>query len=210
VTRAAPEHAGRILGAVLAGGASARFGTPKWQADLEGRTLGARAVAALAPNTARVVVVGADPALRALGVEVRADLDAGMGPLGGLRTALCWARELSLEAVVLLGCDLPLVGAAVVRALVDAWDDQEVVTPFGPRGPEPLCALYAAGVLPAVEASLASRELALHRLIERARAGCLPLDAARSAAGLEDPFLNVNTPEDLARAAALLARGGVD
>jgi molybdopterin-guanine dinucleotide biosynthesis protein A len=81
----------RVLGIVLAGGASARFGSPKWSAELAGRSLGARAVAALEPNTARVGVVANDPSLRALGVEVRADLEPGKGPLGALHTALAWA-----------------------------------------------------------------------------------------------------------------------
>jgi molybdopterin-guanine dinucleotide biosynthesis protein A len=62
-------------------------------------------------------------------------------------------------------------------------------------------------MLPAVEAALSSGELALHRLTEGARVRRCSLDTARAVSGLEEPFLNVNTPQELARAAAALARG---
>jgi molybdenum cofactor guanylyltransferase len=200
----------RVLGIVVAGGASARFGSPKWSAELAGRSLGARAVAALEPNTASVGVVGNDPSLRALGAEVRADLEPGNGPLGALHTALAWAEELSLDAAFLLACDLPLVGAEVVHALLDAWRGEDVVAPFGPRGAEPLCALYAVRLLPSVVAALSERELALHRLVGRASVSRVPMETARRASGLANPFLNVNTREDLARAEAELGSRAVE
>jgi molybdopterin-guanine dinucleotide biosynthesis protein A len=205
MTQLTSGRADRILGVVLAGGASRRFGSPKWSAELAGRTMGERAVAALEPNTAKVGVVGNDPALAALGVEVRSDLRAGKGPLGALHTALHWAQELSLSAVFLLACDLPLAGAEIVRTVVDTWTDDDVVVPFGPRGPEPLCGLYSVNLLPEVERALSVDELALHALMERVHARRVPMHAAQAASGLADPFLNVNTREDLARATTALS-----
>jgi molybdopterin-guanine dinucleotide biosynthesis protein A len=167
--------------------------------------MGARAVAALAPNCERVVAVSEDPAAKALGVEVRPDLVRGLGPLAGIATALAWAEELGLEGVFVLACDLPLVSAEVVSKLIREWSDEDAVAPFGPRGFEPLCALYSVPMLPSVRTLLSRGELSPSRLLATARVRSLPVDEARGAGGVRDPFMNVNTPEDHARAEAALA-----
>jgi molybdopterin-guanine dinucleotide biosynthesis protein A len=167
--------------------------------------MAARAVAALAPNTARVVAVANDPAVSALGVEVRPDLEAGRGPLGGVLTALGWARELSLDGVFVLACDLPLVGAPLVRALIASWDGEDALVPVRPEGPEPLCALYATSLISTVEALLEATDASPRRLLERVRVRPFPIEWARAVTGLDDPFLNVNTPERRAAAEAALA-----
>jgi molybdopterin-guanine dinucleotide biosynthesis protein A len=155
--------------------------------------MAARAVAALSPNTAGVVAVAGDPAVATLGVEVRPDVVAGRGPLGGLHAALLWARERSLDGVFVLACDLPLVGAPLVRALVSAWGQEDAVVPVGPAGPEPLCALYAARVLPAVEALLDEPGASPRALLARVALRVFPIERAREVSRVENPFLNVNT-----------------
>jgi molybdenum cofactor guanylyltransferase len=207
VTGEAAGAEGRWLGAVLAGGRSSRFGSPKWRAPLAGAPMGARAVAALAPHTARVIAVASDPSVAALGVEVWPDLEPGQGPLGGIRTALAGARDLSLAGVFVLACDLPLAGAALVRALIDAAGEDEAVVPLGPSGAEPLCALYRVSALPAVEAALRRGERSPRRLIETLSVRTFPLDRSRTVTGLQDPFLNVNTSERHALAEAALGEG---
>ncbi|MBK9011128.1 NTP transferase domain-containing protein [Novosphingobium sp.] len=78
-----------ILGAVLAGGQSSRFGSDKALAELGGETLLARAVATLSGWCDQVVVVGREDApphpARLAG--------PGMGPLGGIAAALHLARD---------------------------------------------------------------------------------------------------------------------
>jgi hypothetical protein len=74
-----------ILGAVLAGGQSSRFGSDKALAELDGRTLLARAVEALQAQCDAVVVVGREDAP----VPTLPDRPRpGMGPLGGIAAAL--------------------------------------------------------------------------------------------------------------------------
>lgn len=74
-----------MLGAVLAGGRSSRFGSDKALAMLDGRTLLDHAAAALGPHCDAVVVVGRG----AIADWPRAD----MGPLGGIAGALIHAAE---------------------------------------------------------------------------------------------------------------------
>jgi molybdopterin-guanine dinucleotide biosynthesis protein A len=168
--------------------------------------MGARAVAALVPSCATVVAISSDPAVAELGVEVRRDVESGQGPLGGIRTALAWARDLSLDAAIVLACDLPLVSAPLVRALLDEWAGEDAVVPEGAGGAEPLCAIYAARILPVVEATLVAGELSPSRVTLKLGTRRMSLEQARRAAGVDDPFLNVNTRETCAMAEELLRK----
>jgi molybdopterin-guanine dinucleotide biosynthesis protein A len=168
--------------------------------------MGAWAVTALAPSCGAVVAIASDPAVAALGVEVWPDRQAGLGPLGGIRTALEGAGEHGYAGVLVLACDLPLVGPSLVRAVLAAAAEGEIVAPLGVTGPEPLCALYPVAALPAVEAALARGQRSPRRLLAELGFRPLELDRARGAAAVDHPFLNVNTPERHARAEAALGR----
>ncbi len=94
-----------ILGAVLAGGRSTRFGSDKALAELGGRTLLSRAVEALESQCNAVVVVGREVApVPTLMDWPRAD----MGPLGGIVAALHHARNAGYDEV--LTCSVDSVG----------------------------------------------------------------------------------------------------
>lgn len=99
--------AARILGAVLAGGQSSRFGSDKALAQIGGRSLLDRAIATLERQCDAVVVVGRDTAP----VSCVADRPrAGMGPLGGLNGALHHAARHGFDAVLSIpvdGFDVP-------------------------------------------------------------------------------------------------------
>ena len=92
----------RVLGVVLAGGQSRRFGSDKALAEIAGRTLLDRAVATLARQVDTVVVAGRS--------DVADRPRAGMGPLGGLNGAMHHAAEHGFDAVLSIpvdGFDLP-------------------------------------------------------------------------------------------------------
>lgn len=91
-----------ILGAVLAGGRSTRFGTDKAMAELGGHTLLARAVVALGRFCDRVVIAG-----RTHGPApcIPDWPGPGMGPLGGMAAALRHAEEEGYASVLTCGVD---------------------------------------------------------------------------------------------------------
>lgn len=91
-----------ILGAVLAGGLSTRFGSDKALAELDGHTLIARAVDALSGWCEYVVVVGRETAP----APTLPDWPhPGMGPLAGIAGALHLARDENYTAVLTCGVD---------------------------------------------------------------------------------------------------------
>ncbi len=204
----------RLFGVVLAGGGSRRYGSPKAWARLAGRTLLERALGILraAGLETGVILNRAEdsPAAHAppSGVPVRPDLTPGMGPLGGLRTALAWARERGDAGVFLLGCDLPLVPPALVARLATRFDAARPTVPAssGPLGIEPLCACYPVGLAVAVEQWLEAGRLGMGAFVGAHDPVVVTGDQVASVAGAEHAFLNVNTPADRDRATRLLAR----
>jgi molybdopterin-guanine dinucleotide biosynthesis protein A len=194
----------QVAAAIIAGGRARRLGgVVKPFLRVGGRTIAERQLAVLRPLFGRLLAVVADaadaPPWRELGVEVATDRVPGAGPLGGVAAALA-ALPADGAAVCVAG-DLPFLSPALVAALRDADPQAPVAAPRVGGRTEPLCARYAARLLPEIEARLASGRLALHRLIE---ASPRPSWIEAGALALLDPdgrgLLNVNTPEDLARA----------
>ncbi|MGH1489913.1 MAG: molybdenum cofactor guanylyltransferase [Acidimicrobiales bacterium] len=106
-----------IVGAVLCGGRSSRFGSDKALADAGGRLLGQTVVDALREALVDPVVAIGGSAGPTLGLPTVPDLRPGDGPLGGLATALLWAKT---GPVVVVPCDLVLLQAAHIEAVVAA------------------------------------------------------------------------------------------
>jgi molybdenum cofactor guanylyltransferase len=93
----------KLLGAILAGGQSRRFGSDKAEALFEGRALLDHVADGLQPQVEALVVAGRTWP----GLESVADLPAaGLGPLAGLAGALGHARHNGFDAVLSSGCDV--------------------------------------------------------------------------------------------------------
>ena len=200
-----------VAAAIIAGGRARRLGgAVKPFLEVDGVAIADRQLAVLRPVFARIIAVVAEagdagPWLER-GVETVTDAVAGAGPMAGVAAAVAAAAP---GAVVCVAGDLPFLSPALLAALRDRDPDAGAVVPRTAGGQlEPLCARYGARCLPVLQARLAAGRLALHALLAETE-GAVWLQGDELAA--LDPggrsFLNVNTPEDLARAGRL-ARGG--
>ncbi len=163
----------------------------------DGVALAERVAQALGACFARVRVVlrpGAPSPVALERIDDRRELRA---PIVGIEAALS-ACEAS--AVLVAACDLPEIDPRVVlalAALVPAEGGADVVAPRGPRGPEPLLAIWRPRVLPEVARRIERGELALHALLGAVDTLYVPESDLRAL----DPELaslrNVNRPEDL-------------
>jgi len=203
-----------VMGAVLAGGSSRRMGRDKALMELDGRTMLARAVAILGSVLEDVLVVA--PRIREyteVEAEIQADLRPGLGPVGGIHTALVRA---SGRPVFVLACDMPLVSEELVRWIVgmaaeDLGREPEIGDEARPWAriarhqgrKQPLCGLYGGGCLQVVEAALEAGRLSAVDLLGCLETDCLDLDPT---ADWFHPHLlaNVNKPQDLAKLAPQL------
>jgi molybdopterin-guanine dinucleotide biosynthesis protein A len=179
----------RFTGAVLTGGRSSRMGRDKALIAVDGVPLAVRVATALrVAGATAVVAVGGDlDALAALGLDARADLYPGNGPLGAILTAFDAA---STDLVVVLACDLLQVDAATVSCLLEAIGGHAAAVPVTDRA-HPLCAAYRASRCRALlGGAFAAGERTVHRALEG-------LDVGR--VELPDPEVlrNVNRPGDL-------------
>lgn len=209
----------RLLGAVLAGGESRRFGSPKAHARLHGRPLWRLAADRLRAVCPRVVVVADDSGtflgradagvgngVRETGadletgtdVEVVEDRSPGMGPLGGVDAALALAANAGLDGVLVLAVDMPWVPEEALHQLVEAFGDGpggqvRACAPqsCAPWGFEPLCAVYPVGALAVLEEALVAG-------VREAGAFARSLGVAPVECGAPpEAFRSVNAPGDL-------------
>ena len=192
------------LGAILAGGASRRFGSPKALATVGGRTIGERVRDALREAVGHVVLVTNEPELYAdLGLPSRPDGHPGAGPVAGIETALRWAEEEGRPGALVAACDMPFLDPRVLRLFVDcsrrSSPDAVAVRMDDGRSP-PLCAYLSVRCLPAVERVLAGEDRSVRALLASVATTWLPVEEIARLRDPETMFFNVNTPDDLRRA----------
>jgi len=97
----------KILGVILAGGASSRFGSDKALAEVEGKALISHVAHSLRScDGIAVIGRGNDPSLEAMGLEQVPDLPGDKGPALGLISALQFARERDYSHIFLTSCDM--------------------------------------------------------------------------------------------------------
>jgi len=197
-----------VLGALLAGGRSRRYGSNKAFARVGGQELVRRAVRSLEAVADRVILVADDvDAYAGLGLEVTPDRVAGLGALGGIATAVCRARDEGCRGALVLACDMPFVPPALLAELARRVPREGVVVPQsgGPRGVEPLCAAYGADCLAAIDRAVARGERAVISFFGEVRVEVLDTATVSAFGDPESMFFNVNWPEDRRRAEQLLA-----
>ena len=194
----------RIFGVILAGGQGRRMGgVDKALVRLAGRPLVAHVRDRLEPQVERLAIsANGDAARFAMDLPVLAD-DHPAGPLSGLLAALRWAEPLGATAVLSAPVDAPFLPGDLCPRLclaAEAAAQGLAIATAGGRA-HPTFGLWPVGLVAPLAAFLAS--------------GAHPkvMDFARNhGAALADfpdtlAFENLNTPQDLARAEALLRRG---
>ena len=198
-----------VVGALLAGGRSRRFGSPKALARLDGVRLIDRALSTLRSAGLRphLVLREHDALGASLGVPVILDVRPGSGPLSAVVAALRTATARGLSGVVPIGVDQPLVPAALLRHIAELGltEDVRAVAVEGVKGLEPLSAFYGARALPVAESRLRSGAGDLRGLLDALPTRRISRDELQLFGDPQALFLNVNTPADLDRAAEVLS-----
>jgi molybdopterin-guanine dinucleotide biosynthesis protein A len=188
-----------LTAAILAGGHARRLGgRDKSALPIDGVSILARQLAAIAAVTPHVMLVGGGEAPdAAAGVPVVPDRLPGAGALGGLYTALIEARG---DQVLVVACDMPFLTAAFLEHLAAAGRDVDAAVPRDDSGMHPLCASYARSAAPRLRAAIERGSLGVIDAVSSLDPRIIgPDELARF-----DPdgrlLLNVNTPADYERA----------
>jgi molybdopterin-guanine dinucleotide biosynthesis protein A len=191
----------RITGVVQAGGRSTRMGgEPKALIELGGRRIVERAIAAIAPVVDDVLVVTNTPDVYAfLGVPMVGDVFPDHGSLGGIYSGL---KAAAGDVAFTVACDMPFLRTDVARLVIARAGAADVVIPRVGGQLETMHALYAKACLPHIEERLRAKRLKIVGFFEAVRVLEIPEGEVRALADPDVVFMNVNTPDELARARA--------
>jgi len=207
------------LGFVLAGGQSSRMGRDKAPLEFAGRPLIVRALDILEQAGLPAGIAGVtSPALRSLPVyaPIVKDASPGLGPLSGICTAL---SMISKRYAVFLPVDLPLLPSSLIVSLLrHARMAGSVVTVPSVSGfTQTFPAVLERTALPVLQNELDSQRYGCFSAFQAAAAAAgqsvssVAVELLAQTGEVSDPlglppvlwFLNLNTPDDLARAEAL-------
>jgi molybdopterin-guanine dinucleotide biosynthesis protein A len=170
------------------------MGRNKALLPFRGRPLIARVYEAVHSRFEDIFLVTNNPGLfDAVPCPKITDRIPGKGPISGVDAALRHSRN---PYVLVVGCDAPFLSLPLLERLAGETGEADLVIPFGPDGPEPLCAIYGKGCLPLIEEFLQAGDFSLMSLIGRVRTR----EVSREDVATVDPgflsFRNINTPKD--------------
>lgn len=195
-----------IPAVILAGGRASRMGGgDKGLCDLAGQSLLARIRDRLAPQCAALALNANGPPARfaALGLPVLPDGIAGQpGPLAGVLAAMDWAAGHGAQAVVTLSCDTPFLPNDLIARLSASGGMMTAATRdrAGRLHLHPTCTHWPVALRAPLRQWLDSGQRRMRDFIHLHDAGRAIWDSTPF-----DPFFNINSPEDLRRAEAIIA-----
>ena len=184
-----------VVGFVLAGGRSLRMGRDKALLSWGETDLLGHALARLRRVTDDVrILCGPSPRYVDRGVPVVVDRVADAGPIAGIAAGLaeCGGRPGLFVAV-----DLPLVPVTLLDRMAGLASSWDAVVPVSPRGPEPLCAVYAPSCLAPILRRVAGGEKRMTSFWPDVRVRELGPPQLQAFGDPERLFHNVNAPADL-------------
>ena len=203
-----PNH---IIGVILAGGQSRRFGGgDKGFADLDGRPVLSHVIERFRPQVGRLILNANGDLSRfaTFGLEVVADREIpGQGPLSGILTALEWAKRHAPDctAVATVSTDVPFLAPNLIQRLEAERGDRVAIAVSAGRR-HPTIAIWPLTSREAVADALQRGALSVDALAAELNAVAVPFPMGEIDGVTIDPFFNVNRPEDLVAARALLAK----
>ena len=198
-----------LIGAVLTGGASRRMGADKSRLRIAGRCILGRLCELMADRIGQVMVIGREPQEPDVPACARwhPDSSPGLGPLGGIATALQVAAAAAApRGVCVAACDMPAVGGDLLDHLLAGRDPKAPATvPVNPATGqiEPLLAIYEAQARQSVEQAVRCGKLSATDWLTAAGARRLAVPD-----NLAGQLANVNTPAELKALSERLEQDG--
>lgn len=206
------EHNPLIPAVILAGGRATRMGgRNKALLLLGGETLISRVISRLQGQCAPVAInANGDPAQFAdLDMPVLPDTVPGFpGPLAGVLAGMEWAAGLGADAVITVSVDTPFLPLDLVHRLREASGRQGIAVAASPDSSgrmrdHPTCALWPVALRDDLSKAIENGLLRPGQYAAAHDPGRAVFDGRFGGDGV-DPFLNLNRPEDIAKAEYLL------
>jgi len=201
-----------IAAIVLAGGRGTRLGGgDKPLRSLRDRPMLQHILERLSAQVGAIAIsANGDPSRFAeYGLPVLADIGphGQAGPLAGILSGMTWAKQAGSHKVLTVAGDTPFFPLDLAARLVEAAADHPghvaVASSDGHR--HPVFALWPVSLEANLSDFLATRATrSVAAFLDRHQTVSVDFPAARLGGKAIDPFFNINTPEDLAQAEAIM------
>jgi len=208
--RTPPEH---IIGVLLAGGQSRRMGGgDKCLAELAGKPLLTHVIERLKPQTGTLVLNANGDLNRFSEFDlptVADPIEGFAGPLAGVLAGFTWARENAPEArwIVTAATDTPFFPDDLVAKLLDATKGRYPAIALAQSNGRmhPVFGLWPVALCNDLHEALMSGTRKVLHWTGRHTTTTAEFQQTNIGDATLDPFFNVNSPDDLAHAEAVLA-----
>jgi molybdopterin-guanine dinucleotide biosynthesis protein A len=186
-----------MTGIILAGGQNLRMGKNKAFLEVRGQRIIDRTQDLFRKLFEEVILVTNSP-LEYVDLPLRTvgDLYVGKGSLGGIFSGLFHASH---PQAFVAACDMPFLNERLIRYLMSLAPGYDLVIPQSMDGLQPLHAIYSQKCLPFVEELLRQNDLKIIDLFPKVKKKIVPPEEILPLDPKFASFMNVNTPEDLAR-----------
>ncbi len=184
----------KLSAAIIAGGRSTRFGSPKTKAGFQGISLLEHALNLAREISPTVMLSINQPAENMTGEVLQCkDLYPDCGPLGGVYTIL---KTVKTPLVAILPCDMPLLASTIYARLRIHSSGAVPVVAQSHLGLEPLVSIWPAALADALEGFILRGTYSLRKIVTDLNADIIDLPA--EFANYNPHWIaNVNRPGDL-------------
>lgn len=182
---------------ILAGGKSSRMGFNKEFLSFNGKNILDNTIFILKKVFEEIIVITENPQVYK-NKEVLAcrDLIPGLGPVGGIYTALKIAKS---HFVYFIACDMPYINIDFINYMKISVMERDVdvcVTQVGEYF-EPFNSFYSKNLTKMIEENIAEKKLAIYHLVKNSPCLYISQLEAESFSPNLDMFANLNTPDDV-------------
>lgn len=183
-----------ISAVIIAGGQSRRFGGDKSLFNYQGKPLIEHVINAVRPVISRITIAGDDAGkFSHLGLDSYPDSIPGMGPIGGVYTAL---RRAISERIFVFACDMPGLNRDLIRYMAALSKKFDITVPVIGGWYEPLHAVYSKACLIPLEKSIQSGNRQIIRFFEDAAVRKVTEEEIRTFTDPQTVFRNINYRSD--------------
>jgi molybdopterin-guanine dinucleotide biosynthesis protein A len=186
-----------MTGIILAGGENSRMGTNKAFVVMDGERLIDRTLRIFKSLFRETILVTNSPLdYLDLNIMIVTDIYPGKKALGGVYTGLFYATD---SHAFVAACDMPCLNPGFIAWMMHQAPAYDIVVPETANGLEPLHAIYAKTCLPHMKRRIVQDKLKITEFYKGLKCSTISDSIRESFDPGRRMFLNVNTPEDLAR-----------
>ena len=194
-----------ILGVVLAGGKSKRFGEDKSTIKLNGKTLIEHTLDKIKSKLNKIIIVSNDKVLKNY-ITINDCIDGQLGPLVGVLSAMKWIKDnnYSYNWIITFPCDTPFFNISIIDKFVEVSKLDHSLLYFAKSEEKRhnIFGLWSLKLIETLETDIVKNN---HRKVEK-WADKIGVKTINISYKEVDPFFNINTKEDLKEAKKILKK----